>query len=319
MNLTCGDYVGEQYIQSNVVKAFHSIYRLGRTNNISEPIVGVVSWGKYTSGIIFGPIMICLFFIIWFIIILIFKCIGNKKVGYLSGKRFTKKKRKNKLPTITSVRLTYLVSAVIMIIFSSLLISVIQNSVLDVADNLSESNKAFQSILSDAKRLIRILSDSTATLTPYTDQLVEAFDDEFCSRETINNLTGYNIRLLETMVDAVVAGGNIRIQALKEALTSLEIQSDRFEILLESIQISNRFPFYLSIALSSFPILFIFSTLMAWKGTLSMKYQCFNSWFLQPLFIIMIILTWIACAFILGLAMVCAGELKYNFNESKYV
>lgn len=44
----------------------------------------------YALGLIFGGALVITFFVIWLLVILVFKCLGQRRVGFLSGAPFTK-------------------------------------------------------------------------------------------------------------------------------------------------------------------------------------------------------------------------------------
>jgi hypothetical protein len=87
--------------------------RFGRTHDFARIVLGREEATDYIVGLLFAGIMIFSFFFAWTIILMVFKCLGEKRVGFLAGKPFVKGARR-----ATICRVIYLFCAVCFLIFS---------------------------------------------------------------------------------------------------------------------------------------------------------------------------------------------------------
>lgn len=93
--------------------------RFGHTKTFSFVTGSKEQRQDYLYGLLFAGVFIIAFFLAWTILLAVFKCLGQKKVGFLSGKPF-KVPYGSKKPK--RVRTAFFVAAVVLVIFAFLLV-----------------------------------------------------------------------------------------------------------------------------------------------------------------------------------------------------
>ena len=83
------DYVAPPFILPTIIDRNKRIPRGGKINNITTIVAEDTNKDdvkEYVKGILFAAILMLVLFFVWAIILLVFKCIGRKRVGVLSGR-----------------------------------------------------------------------------------------------------------------------------------------------------------------------------------------------------------------------------------------
>lgn len=114
----------------------------------------------YLWGLIFAGVFLFVMFILWSIMLLIFKCLGRRRVGpLLSGTAFVKANQNSSMccngPFMT--RIIFVLSAIIFIIFS----------VLFVTEGLTNLKSTVTTFLDTARVSHSFIHQNTHTHTPF--------------------------------------------------------------------------------------------------------------------------------------------------------
>ena len=136
--------------QSPIAERFTGTNRFGRSSDFTSLFGTEEEQSDYIEGLVFSAILLAIFYIIWFLAICCFRCLGPYRVGFLSGGAFrsvvdseevlgpqeesedgSTKKRKNDDDALkyyhegfslynraSRVRLCFLLSGLIFIVFS---------------------------------------------------------------------------------------------------------------------------------------------------------------------------------------------------------
>jgi len=87
LDYTPSTYIPEPYTAPNSISATHNQPRYGHTNDFETLIDGGEDATRdYITGIIIGALIILSVAVVWFLAIVILKCMGEKKVGFLAGR-----------------------------------------------------------------------------------------------------------------------------------------------------------------------------------------------------------------------------------------
>jgi hypothetical protein len=97
----------------------HALPRFGNTNDFARLFGTQEQRSEYIYGLLFAGIFIYAWFIAWLIVLLVFKCLGQRRVGLLSGSPM--KTVGSKRPVM--IRTTFIISVIIVVVFSGLLVS----------------------------------------------------------------------------------------------------------------------------------------------------------------------------------------------------
>jgi hypothetical protein len=83
------DYIDtiQDYEPNNQIETQHDLSRFGRTNDIAALYneENKAMQREYIEGIVIGALLVLAAAIVWFIIILILNCLGEKRVGFFAG------------------------------------------------------------------------------------------------------------------------------------------------------------------------------------------------------------------------------------------
>ena len=122
----------------SIAKNFHDVPRFGHDDEFSLLFSDDKrELNDYIQGILFIPCFLLGFFFLWALILVVFTCLGPKKVGFLSGFHIKEPKpslsiprKKFRLPAL--VRGIFLFSGIIVIVFTILLVALGLNELINV-------------------------------------------------------------------------------------------------------------------------------------------------------------------------------------------
>jgi hypothetical protein len=137
-------------LQASATSLMRKIPRFGKTSDFARIALGYDAAEDYIIGLLFAAIFVLSTFAAWTIVLLIFKCIGPKRMGYLAGSPFVKGTRR---PSIR--RIVYLVCAVFFVSFSATF----------VAKGLSNLKESFTTIVEASRVSTHIMYLSGGTLS----------------------------------------------------------------------------------------------------------------------------------------------------------
>lgn len=113
--------------------------RFGHSNSFASLFdSGSDGQTDYILGLLFAAVFILVLFVVWGILLLIFKCLGQKRVGFLSGSAFASTKDSKKPIIIRSV---FLLSTLLILIFSGLSVTRGLNNIYNTVDTLIDSSR----------------------------------------------------------------------------------------------------------------------------------------------------------------------------------
>lgn len=79
-------YTAPAFYPTSAISLFGAVPRFGRPDDLSKVITGESSYTDYAIGASFIALTILAIFLLWIILLIVFKCCG-KRVGVLSGQR----------------------------------------------------------------------------------------------------------------------------------------------------------------------------------------------------------------------------------------
>lgn len=138
-----------QQQQASATASMRNVPRFGKSNDFSQLFESQDEATDYIVGLLFAGIMIFTIYFTWTIVLLVFKCLGQKRVGFLSGSPFVKKSSSSCCLSI--YRVVYLLCAICLIIFSILFVTEglmnLKTSIVTVIESARVSN--FDVVASD--------------------------------------------------------------------------------------------------------------------------------------------------------------------------
>jgi len=300
-------YRASFYRELRTTRSMKDMPRFGHSDSFASLFdSGSDGQTDYILGLLFAAVFILVLFVLWGILLLIFKCLGQKRVGFLSGSAFASPKDSKKPIIIRSV---FLLSAFLILIFSGLSVTRGLNNIYNTVDTLIDSSREINKLMADADAVSATLESAGKNTRDTRDLLVTKLETGFCSGVSdLRNQTGIDF-------DATIA------QILEHLKTLDDFHEDDFSELqsgLETVgdgvddvdQYANdrqkevsAWPKLLIIIPSVlFCTLFSLGAVLAWAKKDFKKYQCFLSYGVLPFFALFSILYFVLAALIVMLA-----------------
>jgi hypothetical protein len=272
-------------------------------------------WGNedqqsdYIYGLLFGGIFIISFFLVWTILIPIFKCLGQSKVGFFSGSEL-KVPRGSKKPLI--IRTTFIIAAIILLVFSVLLVTKGLTQLETGINTVYSSSVAWDGIIGQAQQIVDTLRTRGEEAIPLREELVAQLNDEFCSGTNLTAETGTEFDAITQNVTSFLYGlGNFSqddVAELEAGLANAAASSNNTAETLEKIELDSWESLIFIIPFSIFFTVLVAGVLLAWFDR-SIKWFTFAlSWVILPLFFIMIIICYVLAGAIAMSASANAGK-----------
>lgn len=107
-------------VQSPATASMHNLPRFGYPNNFAYLFGTQQQQSEYIFGLLFAGCFILAFFFVWIILLAVFKCLGPRKIGFLSGNPM-KVSYGSKKPLI--IRITFILAAITLVAFATTLVT----------------------------------------------------------------------------------------------------------------------------------------------------------------------------------------------------
>lgn len=177
----------------------HALPRFGYPSDFALLLGTEEQRSEYIYGLLFAGVFILAFFIVWCVVLAIFKCLGSNKIGMFSGSPM-RVSESSKRPMI--VRIVFIISSMFVVAFSALLVTQgltqLRNGVVTVYDSSVEVGR----ILGEVDELVTALDNVGQSAVPIRDELVTRLaNDTFCPNVDLSAQTGEDF---DTIIDDAV-------------------------------------------------------------------------------------------------------------------
>jgi hypothetical protein len=130
--------------------SMHKVPRFGHSSEFADIWATQEERRDYIEGLLFAGLLLFVFFFIWTLLLLLFKCLGRKRVGFLSGAPFFKRIDSDATRDRPMIcRVIFLNAALLFIVFSVLFVtqglSTLRTTVNTVIDSSSVSSGVAES------------------------------------------------------------------------------------------------------------------------------------------------------------------------------
>ena len=317
-------YSAPYYFPTAVTDAFHSIPRFGHTSTISS----LASFDNdeqvdYAMGLVFIAAVVLCFFLFWTVTLIVLAVMGQDQVGFFAGKGFIQPVSK-KFGTYDDpgakeykrprrVRITFLVCAVCVVVFSILLVTNGLSQVENMQTTLMNSNADVQDLTASGEEIaeqLELVGDSAA---PIRDELVGRLQTGFCpANPSLIDETGYDfdsmasdgIEYLNILSDFV----NNDVAEMRQALQDINDATEDVSTALSTYDISDDAAMAYVIPIIVLACILAFAVILAWCDISHPKWDCVLKWFFVPLFGIGIIFSWV-CVSLFGLLTTANSDM----------
>jgi hypothetical protein len=269
----------------------------------------------YIFGLLCAGIFIIAFFLVWTILIPIFMCLGQRKIGFLSGRAF-QVPHGSKKPMI--YRTVFLISTITLVIFSSLLVTKgltqLENGTNTMYANAVEANR----IISDVELLLDTVVQIAEVAAGLRDETVLRLEaGQFCPGGNLSAATGDQFVVLPAVISGLKALGNFSQEEIADARGALDQAADTgsdVENLFNDIQVNDWQSLVFIIPFSICSFVFIVVVLLAWFDKSFEWLTCLIIWFVLPLFFFVIVVCWLCAGAIAIAASANAGMYRESVN-----
>jgi len=305
----------------------HGMPRWGYTDDFSKLFSEDSDETKdYIYGLLFGATLILSLFLIWLIVILVFKCMGQRRVGFLSGAPFTRTPETSdigenfKRPIIA--RLVFLSFGLILITFGVLLVTKGVTNLRDTVQNFHFTNREVRTItreVGDISTSLRLIGESTKEIR---DSIVENLGN-FCPGGNTSEVTDFNIdEVAEDTVDLLDGLGdflNTDLLDLEESLDTAVKTSEDVEDTTTKIDLNDWQALIVLIPLIVVPSILMVAVLMAMFESSHPTFTKIIDWFFLPLFVLITLFAIAGCGAIMIVSTAnadwCYGSDSSEFND----
>jgi hypothetical protein len=295
------EYVSPPYEAGSVVKIWQKNPRFSHSDDPSILLDGSSGISDYVQGCIFAGAFCLALFIVWFVILAIFKCVN---AGFLSGKRFTSYSGKAMM-----VRVTVMFCFLIVITMCILWPILGNDKVLNAFDTVKDSVNAMEDLSLKVIKLADDLIGIGESTIPVRDNLNQLIDAGICPggpQDLDDAATG-----LRSALDVL---GDFSQGALTNMRDSLEAafvdQIDSVQDNLDKVEDYAGWTKYLSIPYAIFSFIFFVGAALAMRGSNAKVFFCIQQWFALPLWVLLLFLSSILCT-IFGVIAVVNSDVCY--------
>ena len=200
----------------------------------------------------------------------------------------------------TTGRIVFATSAVLVILFSILAVTQGLMKLQDTANNFDLTNQDIIKIHDEFVGISGNLKQVSREATPVRDQLVKFLKQDVCPLKP-NSDTEQQVRLIgnETL-NAMVGLDDFIEQELKninQTLAVVKKASTRVDEVLEKTEFTTGAAAWVMIAYFVVPALLLVTLFFGWYEIYSEGYYCFTTYFLMPLFVLMVIFAYLVAGF----------------------
>jgi len=299
------------YIQNRFVEIFRGIPRFGHPDDFSllfaqansaAAAAAASSRRDYTLGTLFVGTFLFAFFFIWMLLLAIFMCCGPKKVGFLAGFRMKEPYGKKNFKTPGIVRTVFVFSCLVVIAGVALSTFVWGfNDLKTASDQGLDITQNFLEIAQQGRDIVTFSILNAANSIALRDTVVDELRAEvFCAAdpdtsgqpisEGRNTLVQDLYALDDFSIDEL---RTLRISGFGKMASSGEDWEYYFNIFgVQQWQLLTYFVLFAAISL-----FFMIGTFFAAAGKPLKALACWNTWFLLPMFLILVTLAWSIVSF----------------------
>lgn len=306
MNLSLS--LSRTHSQAGATETMRVAPRFGHTNEFSALFSTAAESQDYMKGLVFAGSFILAIFVAWSLLLLVCKCYGKNRVGFLSGAAFT-----TSGPRPFYVRIAFVNAAILFIVFTILVVTQGVTNLNSAVSTVGDSNTEVSSILSEARGISISLTSIGRSTAEIRDELSSNLGN-FCPAEpNIEALTGIDFDVLASEAIALLnqLGDFIEndVANMKTQIENAQQASALIGNTVDSIEANDWQSLVILIPYLSLSVILLVGVVMAWCRKSSPVFSCFLSWGVMPIFICATIAAFLFSAFVCFAAVGNAGTL----------
>lgn len=284
----------------------HAAPRFGHTNEFSALFSSTAESQDYLEGLVFCGSFILAIFLAWLLVLLIFKCLGKNRVGFLSGAAFT-----TSGPRPFYIRIVFVNAAILFIVFTILVVTQGLTNLHSAVSTVGDSNDEISNILANARGISISLTSIGQSSAQVRDELTQNLGN-FCPAEpNIEALTGIDFDALASQAISLLneLGDFIEndVEGFQQQIEMAQDTSDSVGNTVDNIQAKDWQSLVVLIPFLSLAVFLVIGVVMAWCSRTSRTCTCLLTWGVMPLFLVCTIVAFLASALICFAAVSNAG------------
>jgi hypothetical protein len=297
-------------LQATAVNDFHVLPRFSHTDDFALLFSSnTKDVEDYVLGLLFVACLVMSFFTVWGLLLLLFKCLGPKHLGVFSGHPFRKH------GTFATVgRSIFAFSSLMVMIFSILLVTKGLTELQTTVDTADATNQDVMKISTEFMGISTNLKEVARAATPVRDELVDFLKNDICPL-TPGSATESDIRKIgNSTLNAMEQLSNFiddRLQELDSTLMQVDDATKKVDSAVDSTDFTGGAATAIMIPYFIVPSLLLVTLLLGWFEVYSEGYYCLTTWFLMPLFVLMVMFSFVAAGWVAlateGNADFCSG------------
>mmetsp|Transcript_21100 Transcript_21100/g.29565 ORF Transcript_21100/g.29565 Transcript_21100/m.29565 type:complete len:516 (+) Transcript_21100:84-1631(+) len=327
-------YEAPPYEASTQVKLFYSTPRFGHSNDIVTLVDGDERY-DYVRGLLFASIFCFIIFLVWAFLLLIFKCCGKDRVGFLAGTGF----RPNPGCCCPfSSRFIVVLSTAILIVSCVLISTKGVHDITGAVSHVEDSSELLGNFTSQLKDIMDDLDTVGRSAIPLRDEIVLLLGGDLCPNQdqlqtAIDTLQNNGVdatdelnqlQIIDTFKENALAATdkltilsnfiNGIVTNFSKIYTSYTDYKTDADDWLAKLKKNIIWLAYFVIPIGVFASLFCLAVFLQVCGLSAGIFQCLLNWFLLPVFILMVLVFMIAGLFVYPLGII---NSDFCLNGSK--
>uniref|UniRef100_A0A7S1V0A2 Uncharacterized protein n=1 Tax=Grammatophora oceanica TaxID=210454 RepID=A0A7S1V0A2_9STRA len=272
-------------------EAMRRLPRFGHSNNFADLFSSNPSdVNDYIYGLLFGGALVLSLFFAWTFLLIIFKCLGPRRVGSLSGAPFQQPPRVivYKRPTIS--RVIFCFCSLIFIIFSVLFVTHGLTNLQSAATSVSEGISTLNNVVTNVDRA----TEQVKAVGPRAGKARQEFraqflDPSFCLyKQSLNKTeTGTDFpKIVASLEDTLGRLGDMFVNEtheLEEAVNATQSTVSDVGNHNENIDVADWQALLVIIPFICVPSILLTGVVMVWYGVIIPWFQCLLNWVFLPI------------------------------------
>mmetsp|Transcript_2080 Transcript_2080/g.3566 ORF Transcript_2080/g.3566 Transcript_2080/m.3566 type:complete len:600 (-) Transcript_2080:117-1916(-) len=304
-------YLGPSYELTNAVINLRKMPRFGYGYDFTVLISpDQAAQVDYTTGLVALCIFLLVFFLMWTIMILVFKIMGPGNAGFLSGHPFVipdpVDDEKNIYKRPFKVRIVFLVASVLLMIFAFLFVVLGVANVSNATTTMGKSIQTGEELMQYTNEIASELSEVGRKSMELRDSAVREIKDFCPDNPNIAEVTGIDIIPIAekaksdlTMLATFISQG---LETLQESLTHVRTFLNSVDDGIESVDFWGWQMKVLAACLFILPSFLIIGVGLVMLDVDVKLYQKALAYGIMPLFTLTVIATYVFCSVTLPLA-----------------
>lgn len=296
-------------------EAFKNAPRFGHPADFSL-LFGTSTAGKvdYVLGTIFIGTFIFTVFLAWLALLVIFTCLGPRKVGFLSGFQMKHSWWKDRYQICAIVRSIFIFSCLVVLTGAALMtFSFGLNNLKSATSDMREITNSFAEIEEDGEILMKTTLFHLGDFQGFRDTIInELRADSFCFDKDLDAKSGEPVHelrndLVQDLYD-LEDFGSTNFTELHGHFEKIQKDIGTLNYYITLFGFHSWQLYFFMVTFSTIPLFMLLGTSLAWVGRSSNTITCLNTWFHLPIFLASTAVLWSFVSFHTIGAVMNAGK-----------